>query len=248
VVARCVSRAGDAATIEWTISDTGIGIATDKLGSLFDAFVQADSSITRRFGGSGLGLAISKQLTERMGGTIDVSSVVGEGSVFRVRLPLKIAAEQRDPQAIPAPADLLSQRIDGIGRKPRLLLAEDNATNRFVFSRLLRGTDIDVVIAENGLEAVRAAEQSTFDLICMDMSMPEMDGLDATRAIRAGDGPNCRVPIVALTANAFAEDMEACRRAGMDDFLSKPVSKDILFAAILRSLPPGKAGAPRRAA
>jgi len=248
VVARCLSRAGDEATIEWTVSDTGIGIAPEKLGSLFDAFVQADSSITRRFGGSGLGLAISKQLTERMGGTIRVGSVVGEGSVFRVRLALKIAAEQRDPQESPAAADLLSQRIGGIGRKPRLLLAEDNATNRFVFSRLLRGTDVDVVIAENGLEALRAAEQSAFDLICMDMSMPEMDGLDATKAIRAGGGPNCRVPIIALTANAFAEDVEACRRAGMDDFLSKPVSKDVLFAAILRSLPLGKEPASRHAA
>jgi PAS domain S-box-containing protein len=248
VVARCLSRAGDEATIEWTVSDTGIGIEPAKLGSLFDAFVQADSSITRRFGGSGLGLAISKQLTERMGGTIDVASVVGEGSLFTVRLALKIAAEQRDPQTVPAPADLLSQRIEGFGRKPRLLLAEDNPTNRFVFSRLLRGTDIDVVIAENGLEAVHAAEQSVFDLICMDMSMPEMDGLDATRAIRAGDGPNRRVPIIALTANAFAEDVEACRRAGMDDFLSKPVSKDVLFAAILRTLPAGKEAASRRAA
>jgi CheY-like chemotaxis protein len=131
----------------------------------------------------------------------------------------------------------LAQRIGQIGRPLRLLLAEDNATNRFVFSRLLRGTEVDVAIAENGIEAVHAANQSDYDVICMDMSMPEMDGLEATRAIRAGTGPNRHVPIIALTANAFAEDMAACRAAGMDDFLSKPVSKDVLFAAILRSLP-----------
>ncbi len=237
VNARCVARGADDATMEWTIADTGIGIAPDQLGTLFDAFVQADSSITRRFGGSGLGLAISRQLIDRMGGTISVTSVPGEGSVFLVRLTLNLADAQDMPLYVPAPVDLLTQRIDLIGRPLRLLLAEDNATNRFVFSRLLRGTAVEVTIAENGVEAVNAAEQSNYDVICMDMSMPEMDGLDATRAIRAADGPNRLAPIIALTANAFAEDVEACRAAGMDDFLSKPVSKDVLFAAILRCLP-----------
>jgi PAS domain S-box-containing protein len=238
VTARCIARTAAEATLEWTVADTGIGIAANKLGSLFDAFVQADSSITRRFGGSGLGLAISKQLIDRMGGTITVTSTPGRGSIFQARLTLKLAAEQNPPLAVPPPRDLLTRRIEIIGRPLRLLLAEDNATNRFVFSRLLRGTMVEIAIAENGLEAVRVAEQAAYDLICMDMSMPEMDGLDATRAIRAGDGPNRRVPIIALTANAFAEDMEACRAAGMDDFLAKPVSKDVLFAAILRLLPP----------
>ena len=235
--ARCVTREAGEATMEWTITDTGIGIAPDKQGTLFDAFVQADTSITRRFGGSGLGLAISKQLIEQMGGRISVTSCPELGSIFQVRLTLKLSAEQQVLQAAPAPADLLDQRIALLGRPLRLLLAEDNATNRFVFSRLLRGSAVDIAVAENGIEAVAAAGQSGFDLICMDMSMPEMDGLDATRAIRAGDGPNRGVPIVALTANAFAEDVEACRAAGMDDFLSKPVSKDVLVAAILRMLP-----------
>jgi CheY-like chemotaxis protein len=132
--------------------------------------------------------------------------------------------------------DLLSRRVDRLGRSLNLLLAEDNATNRFVFSRLLRGTNVDIAFAENGIEAVRLAELTGYDVICMDMSMPEMNGLDATRAIRAGEGPNRGTPIIALTANAFAEDVQACRAAGMDDFLAKPVSKDILFAAILRML------------
>jgi PAS domain S-box-containing protein len=218
------------------IGDAGIGIEPDKIGGLFDAFVQADSSITRRFGGSGLGLTISKQLVDRMGGTVSVRSTPGEGSVFQVRLTLKLAGEPSDALAAPEADQLLSRRIDLLGRPLRLLLAEDDPTNRFVFSRLLRGVNAEIAIAENGAEAVRAAEQTAYDLICMDMSMPEMNGLDATRAIRAGDGPNRRVPIIALTANAFAEDMAACDAAGMDDFLSKPVSKGVLFAAILKLL------------
>jgi CheY-like chemotaxis protein len=165
-----------------------------------------------------------------------VRSTPGEGSVFLVRLTLKLAGEPGDALAAPEADQLLSRRIDLLGRPLRLLLAEDDPTNRFVFSRLLRGVRAEIAIAENGIEAVRAAEQTAYDLICMDMSMPEMNGLDATRAIRAGDGPNRRVPIIALTANAFAEDMAACDAAGMDDFLSKPVSKGVLFAAILKLL------------
>jgi PAS domain S-box-containing protein len=249
VHARCFARDANEATIEWTIADTGIGIAPDKLDHLFDAFVQADTSITRRFGGSGLGLAISKQLVDQMGGAISVASTPGAGSSFVVRLALKLAAVQDVPATVPIAADLLAQRTDLLGRPLKLLLAEDNATNRFVFSRLLRGTSIEVEVAENGLEAVQAAEKSSFDLICMDMSMPEMDGLDATRAIRAGNGPNRDVPIVALTANAFREDMEACRLSGMNDFVAKPVSKEVLIAAILRVLPEASRSVePRRAA
>ena len=247
--ARCVSRDSVGATIEWSVTDTGIGIDAGKLGNLFNAFVQADSSITRRFGGSGLGLAISKQLVDQMGGNISVVSSLNEGSTFLVRLTLQLAAEGQPELVVPPAGDLLSLRINGLGRKLKLLLAEDNPTNRFVFTRLLRGTDIDVEIAVNGVQAVHLAEQSLYDLICMDMSMPEMDGLDATRSIRAGKGPNRSVPIIALTANAFREDMEACRMAGMDDFVAKPVSKEVLITAILRMLPAaGEAVEPRRAA
>jgi signal transduction histidine kinase/ActR/RegA family two-component response regulator len=240
VHSRCLEQAGDTAVIVWTVSDTGIGIPPEKLGSLFNAFVQADSSIARRFGGSGLGLAISKQLVDQMGGTITVSSTPDAGSTFTVRLPLKLAAEQRPPRPGVVPDDLLASRLKELERPLRVLLAEDNTTNQFVFIRLLRGAAVAVDVANNGLEAVRLAEQNAYDLICMDMSMPEMDGLEATRLIRRGAGPCRQVPIIALTANAFPEDIAACHAAGMTDFVSKPVSKQALVDAFLRAMPPGE--------
>ena len=130
-----------------------------------------------------------------------------------------------------------AQKSQALGRPLKLLLAEDNAVNKFVFSRLLKGLPIDIDIADNGLEAVRSAEQTVYDLICMDMSMPEMDGLEATREIRRGGGPCHAVPIIAMTANAFPEDVAACKAAGMNDFVSKPVNRQTLAAAILRAVP-----------
>ncbi len=237
VNARCVTRHQKQATIEWSVSDTGIGIAPEKLSSLFDAFVQADNSITRRFGGSGLGLAISKQLIEQMGGTIWAESTPGKGSTFHVRLTLDLAAQQETPAEPPGSDAEFALRLERLGRPLKLLLAEDNAVNKFVFSRLLKGTPIEIDIADNGLEAVRSANESRYDLICMDMSMPEMDGLEATREIRRGGGPNAGIPIIAMTANAFPEDVAACRGAGMTDFVSKPVNRHTLIGAILRALP-----------
>ncbi len=237
--ARCVERGEATATIEWIVSDTGIGIAGEKLGTLFDAFVQADDSITRRFGGSGLGLAISKQIVDRMGGAIEVQSVRSEGSQFRFRLTLPLAREiaaLTDPRRFAAE---LRARLEALGRPLRVLLAEDNPTNQFVMIRLLKGLAIPVDIANDGAEAVRAAAGTAYDLICMDMRMPEMDGLEATRAIRRRDGPSRLAPIVAMTANAFPEDMAACRAAGMNDFVAKPISRERLVEAILRALPDG---------
>jgi CheY-like chemotaxis protein len=123
-----------------------------------------------------------------------------------------------------------------MGRQLRVLLAEDDPTNQFVAVRLLKGLDIHVDVANNGGEAVRAAERENHDLICMDMRMPEMDGLQATRAIRANGGLSQAVPIIAMTANAFAEDVQACRDAGMTDFVAKPVSKQMFVEAILRAM------------
>jgi signal transduction histidine kinase/CheY-like chemotaxis protein len=239
IAVRVVDRTALAATIEWTVSDTGIGIAPGKLATLFDAFVQADNSITRRFGGSGLGLAISRQIVDRMGGTIEVQSAQGQGSEFRFRLTLPLARETAPQVDLAEAAAVLRARLAALGRPMRVLLAEDNPTNQFVVTRLLRGFAIPVDLANDGIEAVQAAAGTAYDMICMDMRMPDMDGLEATRAIRRGTGPSRLTPIVAMTANAFPEDMAACRTAGMTDFVAKPVNKERLVEAVLRALAEG---------
>lgn len=238
VAVRCLERTNDTAKVEWVVSDSGIGIAQSHLATLFDAFVQADSSITRRFGGSGLGLAISKQIVGQMGGSIAVESQPGKGSRFRVCLTLKLGQQVTPQQAdVRQTAEKLRQVLEGLGRPLRLLLAEDNPTNRFVVVRMLKDFPIEVELANDGKEAVRAAAAARFDVICMDMRMPEMDGLEATRAIRRQPGPSRDTPVVAMTANAFPEDVEACRKAGMTDFVAKPVGKNRQVEAILRALP-----------
>jgi PAS domain S-box-containing protein len=234
---RCVARDAGRATIEWQVSDTGIGIAPEKLGSLFDAFVQADDSITRRYGGSGLGLAISRQIVERMGGQISVASTPGEGSCFTVRVELAIGQAPAQPRLDPHLADQhLADCLAAMDHVPRLLLAEDSVTNQFVFGRLLKGAAVSVDIANDGREAVRCAASTRYDVIFMDMRMPEMDGLEATRSIRGGNGPCHDIPIVALTANAFDEDVAACMAAGMTDFVAKPVNKPLLIEVLARAL------------
>lgn len=227
--------------MEWTVEDTGIGIEASQLNGLFDAFIQADDSITRRFGGSGLGLAISRQIVEQLGGEIGVRSAPGKGSCFRFQLPLVVAAsvENQQPPASDSVITLstrLEARLDALGRPMRLLLAEDNVTNQFVLTRMLAGLPIAIDTAADGREAVGLATRTQYDLIFMDMRMPEMDGLAATKAIRSGDGPSRLVPITALTANAFPEDVAACSAAGMTDFVSKPLAKTALLQAVLRGL------------
>jgi PAS domain S-box-containing protein len=235
--ARCIQLGASHAVVEWRVSDTGIGIAADKLGSLFDAFVQADDSITRRFGGSGLGLAISKQLAEQMDGEIGAESEPGRGSCFWFRLKLQMPQQAVVPIADPvATEESLASLLAARSAPPRVLLAEDNLTNQFVFSRMLKNTAVVVDIANDGREAVQLAALTAYDVVFMDMRMPEMDGLEAARWIRRGDGLCRDVPIVALTANAFAEDMTACQAAGMTDFVAKPVSKQRLNEALLKAL------------
>jgi signal transduction histidine kinase/DNA-binding response OmpR family regulator len=237
VSTRCLARDDNNATIEWAVSDTGIGIAPEHIGALFANFVQADSSISRRFGGSGLGLAICKRLVEQMGGEIKVISTPGQGSTFRFSLTLPLAEQvalpEHDDQTVYAQ---LAARIAALGRPLRVLIVDDNPVNRLVAAKMLKGFEIENTMACDGNEAVTAASSFSYDVIMMDVRMPEMDGLQATRAIRSREGRSQTVPIIAFTANAFAEDVKACREAGMNDLVVKPVRKKVMVETILRVL------------
>ena len=237
VTFECLQRTETSARMRWTVTDSGMGIAEDRLGSVFDDYTQADSSVSRRFGGSGLGLSICRRLVEQMGGEIRAASQPGHGSTFQFELTLPIC----DAPSLQAGEEdcsiaLLRMRIDESGRPLRILIVDDNRTNRLVASRMFQEFDVVIVEACDGLEAIDAVETHEFDIIFMDMRMPEMDGLTATSIIRASGGRLARVPIVAFTANAFADDQEACMRAGMNDFVAKPVRKKFLVQAALRAL------------
>ncbi|UWQ53616.1 ATP-binding protein [Leisingera caerulea] len=215
----------------FSVADTGIGIPKDMLSKVFERFSQADAAISRRFGGTGLGLAISRRLAEAMGGSITVNSEVGLGSCFTVRLQLD--PPRAELAAVPAAAPQAGglAALEGL----RVLVAEDNAVNRVLMEKFLQPTPAEVVFAENGREAVAQFEAFAPDIILMDMSMPEMDGLEATRAIRALARP--QPAIVALTANAFDSDREACLAAGMDEFMSKPVNRGKLLDLLVQLAP-----------
>ncbi len=200
------------------VRDTGIGIPKEKQAIIFDAFAQGDSSTTRKYGGTGLGLSISKRLVELMGGQIGVESEVGVGSLFYVDLPLPHATPQK---AQSQPADDLPPTFPD----KRILLVEDNAVNCKVAMHMLAKLQVQVEVAANGVEAVQKATESSYDLILMDCQMPEMDGYEATRVLRA---QGVQTPIIALTANALEEDREKCLACGMNDYLSKPIQADTL--------------------
>ncbi|MBC7906686.1 MAG: DUF3369 domain-containing protein [Rhodospirillaceae bacterium] len=220
------------ATLRFEVRDTGIGITPEARERLFNNFVQADASITRRFGGTGLGLAICQNLVRVMDGEIGVTSVAGEGSTFwfNIRLPLAEAAEEQRA----APAAVRAER------PLHLLLAEDNAVNQKVATLILERGGHKVTPVVNGLLALKAVQEADYDLVLMDMQMPEMDGLEATRRIRALPPPKNLVPILALTANALAAEFERCMVAGMDGFVTKPFQIELLFSEIARVMADGK--------
>ena len=230
--------------IRFVVQDTGIGIAADDLGRLFGTFEQADASTTRRYGGTGLGLAICRSLVEMMGGSIGVSSVPGEGSTFTADLPLPAVGRSASPVAgRTPPSGAVSPLIGGVIRRPgaRVLLAEDSAVNQQVAGELLALAGITVDVAADGRTAVEAAMTGSYDLILMDIQMPVLDGLEATREIRRLPGLGA-VPIVAMTANAFEDDRRACLAAGMNDHLAKPVDPERLYATVARWIPEGTGG------
>lgn len=223
------------ARLRLRVHDTGIGIAPEMIGHLFVKFSQLDGSITRRFGGTGLGLAISRELIEKMGGEISVTSTLGEGSTFTVVIDLPIA--DTGPQRAAAPVVAEARRREGL----EILLAEDNPTNTFVATRLLEKMGHRVSAVVDGQAALEALAARSFDVVLMDVMMPRLDGLAATRRIRAGAAGDRAVPIVALTANALAEDRLAALAAGANAYTTKPVSKEKLSSAIAEALvtPPG---------
>ena len=214
-----------------TVRDTGIGISADGLERLFQSFSQADVSINRRYGGTGLGLAISKRLAEAMGGSMWAESdgVAGQGSTFHVTFATRATADAAaGADTTPDSSELDPERA---ARHPlRILVAEDNAVNQKLALRLFSLMGYQADVAGNGIEALEAVERQPYDVVFMDVQMPEMDGLEATRRIRAAlpDSPR----IVAMTANAMDGDREACLEAGMDDYVSKPIRIEELVAAL----------------
>jgi len=217
---------GQACRIAIAVTDTGIGISHDKKESIFQKFVQADSSIGRRYGGTGLGLAITRQLVELMGGEIDVESAPGEGSCFTVRLTMAEAA------GVPLPVAVAEPPVETPVRSVRgkVLLVEDYAPNVLVATTFLDMFGYAYEVANNGVEALERVRGEAYHAVLMDVQMHEMDGLETTRRIRRMEQEEGRAPlhIIGMTAHALAGDRERCIEAGMDDYLTKPFDPDML--------------------
>jgi len=243
-------REGDGGTIDLRceIKDTGIGIEPEKQGELFTRFTQAERSMTRTHGGTGLGLSISRQLAELMGGEIGLLSTPGEGSTFwfTIRCVIGAPAEEADDAD---DADSRQEGLDGTGATAgqhipqaedadglQILVAEDNRVNQMLVKEILRAAGHTAELVENGVEAIEAVQRGSYDLVLMDVQMPELDGISATKQIRALPGPMGQVPIIAVTAHAMVGDRETYIAAGMDEYVSKPVDRKVLFQTIERTL------------
>ena len=223
------SEIQDKVCLHFSITDTGIGISPDKQRIIFDSFAQADSSTTRKFGGTGLGLSISSRIAAMFGGRIWVESALGVGSTFHFTGWFDRQKEKKPPRPkLSGPGILRPEN-----RRLHILLAEDNEDNQLLAVRLLQRQGHSVVVANHGVEALEALEKASFDLLLMDVQMPEMGGFEATAAIREREKmTRGHIPIIALTAHALKGDQEACLSAGMDTYVSKPIQPQRLFETI----------------
>ena len=224
--------------LRFMVDDTGIGVPDDARDRLFDAFVQADSSTTRQYGGTGLGLSITQRLTRLMGGDIDFESITGVGSTFWVTVPLIVAhgsAAALTAQDLGMPDRRRKPDAAAAGQPSRrVLLVEDNDVNRLLFQTLLEREGYEVVMAATGFEALDRLAEEAVQLVLLDIQMPELDGIETAKRIRALDGPAAGLPIVALTANAMSGDRERYIAAGMDDYIAKPIEPARFLETVAR--------------
>lgn len=237
IQAEISAETADTIQIKFSVIDTGIGIAKDKLDYIFDMFTQETSSTTRKFGGTGLGLAICKKLVELQGGTISVSSESGKGSIFSFTLPFEKVEEIQTADSGAQQTQQPARQL----RDLRILLAEDNEFNQMVAVDTLEssipGSKVDV--AKNGREAVEMVKANTYDLVLMDIQMPEMDGHEATRTIRASSDANINsIPIIAMTASVIKAEVDKCLESGMNEFVGKPFQVEELLDKIAKTISP----------
>ena len=231
----------DTCDLTFTVADTGIGIPDEQQTQVFEAFAQADGSMSRKYGGTGLGLSISARLVSLMGGSIRLTSEQGRGSTFSFTIRVSTAVEDRTaPVAPPVDGRL---RLPEVTLPPHLpvLVAEDNIVNQRIIAGLLSRRGQNTVVVSNGREAIDAWKRQAFAAIIMDVQMPEMDGFEATAVIRAAErGTDAHIPIVAMTAHAMSGDRERCLAAGMDDYVAKPISVsevDRILVEVVHSSP-----------
>jgi CheY-like chemotaxis protein/anti-sigma regulatory factor (Ser/Thr protein kinase) len=223
----------DSVDVKVTVSDTGIGIPQSALDTLFNAFTQADGSTTRKYGGTGLGLAIVSQLVDMMDGSLGVESEEGVGSSFWFTANYPRTDETCER------SDVATKQNRVVQLNARVLLVEDNPINQMVAQKMLEKVGLKAVLANNGVEALKALQEQSFDLVLMDCQMPEMDGFDATREIRNLDIRTLydqHLPVIAMTANVMSGDRERCLEVGMDDYIGKPVQRDHLEAVLRKWL------------
>lgn len=216
-----ITESQEGATTRIQVSDTGIGIEPETCNRIFETFSQADSSFSRQYGGLGIGLTLTKALVDKMGGTVVVESELAKGSVFTVDIPWRKGGAISLPNKTPDARSVLDS-----GKQ--ILIVEDNPVNQMTLRAMVKKLGYEVVTANNGQEALSVCNEQAFDCILMDCQMPIMDGFEATRRLREGNTGNAKTPIVAVTANAMSQDRERCLTAGMNDYIKKPVSKDLL--------------------